>query len=128
MATASAPSASAFRHVAAVANTAGVDQRDVTGFSNVVQRAARLANCGDTRYAGLFSRQVGAGAGAALHAVHVDRVRIGLGRHAHIVVDTRRAQLQLNGNLSVGGLADLLNLSAPGRPDPSQSGWRAGDR
>ncbi len=49
-------------------------------------------------------------AGAALHAVDVNAVGVGLCRHAHVVVDARSAQLQLNRDLPVGGLADLLDL------------------
>ena len=51
-----------------------------------------------------------AGAGAALHAIDVDAVRSGLGRHANVVVDARRAQLELDRNLPVGRFTDFLDL------------------
>ena len=52
----------------------------------------------------------GPGPGAALGAVQVDDVRAALGRHPDVVVDAGRAQLQLDRDLVVGGLADLLDL------------------
>ena len=52
----------------------------------------------------------GPGAGAALGAVEVDDVRPALGRHAHVVVHARGAQLELDRDLVVGGLAGLLHL------------------
>ena len=49
-------------------------------------------------------------AGAALGAVQVDDVRPALGRHAHVVVDARGAELELDGNAVIRCLADLLHL------------------
>ena len=49
-------------------------------------------------------------AGAALHAVDVDDVGPGLDRHAHVVVDPRGAELELDRDLVVGGLAYLVDL------------------
>ena len=110
MATASAPQRKGLGDVAAVADAAGVDQRNLAGLVDVVERLARLADRGDAGHAGLLGGQVRAGAGAALHAVHVDAVGVGLGRHAHVVVDPRRAQLELDRDLAVGRLADFLDL------------------
>ena len=53
---------------------------------------------------------LGAGTGAAFHGVDVDRIRIALHCHANVVIDARRAELQLDRDLVVGGLADLLDL------------------
>ena len=61
-------------------------------------------------HAGLLGGDVRAGAGAAFHAVDVDAVRSGLGRHAHVVVDARRAELELDRDLPVGRFANLLDL------------------
>ena len=52
----------------------------------------------------------GPGAGTAFHAVDVDAVRSGLRRHAHVVIDARRAELQLDRYLPIGRLANLLDL------------------
>ena len=54
----------------------------------------------------------GPGAGAALGPVEVDDVRAALGGHAHVVVHARGAELQLDRDLVVGGLAGLLDLEA----------------
>ena len=59
---------------------------------------------------GLLGRDVRACAGPALRAVEVDDVRPALRRHAHVVVDARGAELQLDRDLVVGRLADLLHL------------------
>ena len=59
---------------------------------------------------GLLGGDVRACARAALGAVQVDDVRAALGRHAHVVVDARGAQLELDRDLVVGRLADLLDL------------------
>ena len=73
-------------------------------------RLARLADRGDAGHAGILGGEVRAGAGAAFHAVDVDAVRVALHRHAHVVIDARRAELELDRDLPVGGLADLLDL------------------
>ena len=59
---------------------------------------------------GLLGGDVRAGAGAALGAVEVDDVRPALRGHAHVVVDARGAELELDRDLVVGRLADLLDL------------------
>ena len=97
-------------HVAAVADAAGIDQRDLALLAELVDRAARLADRRDARHAGVFGRDMRAGARAAFHGVDVDRIRIALHRHADVVIDARRAELQLDRNLVVGGLADFLDL------------------
>ncbi len=51
-----------------------------------------------------------AGTGTAFHAVDIDAVRSGLRRHADVVIDASRAELQLDRNLAVRGLADFLDL------------------
>ena len=48
--------------------------------------------------------------GAALGAVEIDDVRPALGRHAHVVVHARGAELELDRDLVVGRLPDLLDL------------------
>ena len=59
---------------------------------------------------GLLGGDVRAGAGAALGAVEVDDVRAALGGHAHVVVHARGAELELDRDLVVRGLARLLDL------------------
>ena len=78
--------------------------------ADVLERAPRLGDRRHERDAGLLGGEVRAGAGAALGAVEVDDVRAALGRHAHVVVDARGAQLELDRDLVVGRLADLLDL------------------
>ena len=51
-----------------------------------------------------------AGAGATLHAVDIDAVGSGLRRHAHVVIDARRAELELDRDLPVGRFANLVDL------------------
>ena len=53
---------------------------------------------------------VRAGTGAAFHAIHVNRIGIALGRHAHVVVHARGAELELNRDFPVGRFAHLLDL------------------
>ena len=53
---------------------------------------------------------MGSGAGRSFGSVEVDGVRATLGRHAHVVVHARGAQLELDRDLVVGRLADLLDL------------------
>ena len=48
--------------------------------------------------------------GPALGAVEIDDVRPALGRHAHVVVHARGAELELDRDLVVGRLPDLLDL------------------
>ena len=100
----------ALGHVAAVADAARHDQVDLVGEADVLERAARLRDRRHQRDAGLLGGGVRAGAGAALGAVEVDDVRAALGRHAHVVVHARRAQLELDRDLVVGRLAGLLDL------------------
>ena len=52
----------------------------------------------------------GPGARRALGAVEVDDVGPALGRHAHVVVDARGAELELDRDAVIGRLADLLHL------------------
>src|ERR687894_380124 len=47
---------------------------------------------------------------AAISGVEVDDVRAALGGHAHVVVHARGAELELDRDLVVGGLAGLLDL------------------
>ena len=100
----------ALGHVAAVADAAGHDEVDLVREAHVLERAARLRDRRHQRDAGLLGRGVRAGAGAALGAVEVDDVRAALGGHAHVVVHARGAELQLDRDLVVGGLAGLLDL------------------
>src|SRR5262249_17261111 len=79
--------------VGAVADAAGIDQRDLARLAYVVQRLARLADGGDARYAGFVGRDMRPGSGAPFHAVDVNAVGARLGGHAHIVIDPRRPQL-----------------------------------
>ena len=59
------------------------------------------------------------------HAVNVDAVRIGLDGHADIVIHPRRAQLQLDRDLPVGGLPDFLYLQGQVvRPQPVRMAGR----
>ena len=105
--------------VAAVAHAAGVDEADAAGGAEVVEGLPRLADRGDAGDAGLLGREVRARAGGALHAVDVDAVRPGLDRHAHVVIDAGRAELELNRDLGVGSLADLVDLEREVvRPEP----------
>ena len=73
-------------------------------------RLARLADGGDARHASVLGGDMRAGAGAAFHAVDIDGVRPALDRHAHVVIDARRAELELDRDLPVGRLAHLLDL------------------
>ena len=102
----------ALGHVAAVADAAGHDEVDLVREAHVLERAARLGDRRHQRDAGLLGRGVRAGAGAALGPVEVDDVRAALGGHAHVVVHARGAELQLDRDLVVGGLAGLLDLEA----------------
>ena len=72
-----------------------------------------LAGLTDRRHAGntgIFGCQMRAGARAAFHAVNIDRIRVAFDRHAHIIIDPRCAQLELDRDLPIGGFADFLNL------------------
>ena len=100
----------ALRDVRAVPDPAGDDEVDLVGEPDVLERAPRLGDRGHERDAGLLGRDVRACAGAALGSVQVDDVRPALGRHAHVVVDARGAELELDRHLVVGRLADLLHL------------------
>ncbi len=98
------------RNVGAVADAAGIDQRDLARLAEIVQRLARLA---DRRHAGhsrILGREMRTGAGRAFHAVDIDRIRSALDRHAHVVIDARGAELELDRNLVIGRLANLLDL------------------
>ena len=97
-------------HIGPVADAAGIDQRDLPGLAHIVQRLASLADGRDARDAGLLRGDMRAGAGAALHAVDIDAVGAGLGRHAHVVIDAGGPQLQLDRDFAIGRLADLLDL------------------
>src|SRR6185312_9453643 len=96
--------------VAAVADAAGIDQRDLAALAEIVERLAGLADGGDAGNTRVFGGDVRAGAGRALHAVDVDRIRSALDRHADVVIDAGGAELQLDRNLAVGGLTDLVDL------------------
>ena len=89
---------------------AGDDEVDLVGEADVLERAPRLGDRRHQRDAGLLGGDVRAGAGAALGAVQVDDVGPALGRHPHVVVHARRAELELDRDLVVGRLADLLDL------------------
>src|SRR2546421_997352 len=96
--------------IAAIADAAGIDQRYFPGLAHVIEGLAGLADRGDAGDPGLLRGDVRPGAGAALHAVDVNTVRPGLGRHAHVVIHARRAQLELDRDLPVRGFTDLLDL------------------
>ena len=68
-----------------------------------------------------------AGAGAAFHAVDIDRIRIAFHRHADVVVDARRAELELDRDLPVGRFPDFQDLQRQVvRPQPvGMTGRRA---
>jgi hypothetical protein len=72
--------------------------------------AMGLRDRGHERDSGLLRREVRPGARSALGAVEVDDVGPALGGHAHVVVDARGPELELNRDLVVGRLADLLHL------------------
>ena len=71
---------------------------------------ARLADGGDAGNAGILGRDMRTGAGAAFHRVDIDEVGSALHRHAHVVIDARGAELQLDRDFPIGRLADLLDL------------------
>ena len=96
--------------IATVADTAGIDQRNLASLAQIVDRPTSLPDRGHAGHAGVLGRQVRAGAGAALHAVDVDRVRVAFHRHADIVIDAGGAELELNRDLPVGCLPDFENL------------------
>ena len=98
------------RHVGAVADAAGVDQRNLAPLAEVVDRLARLTDRRHARNARVLGRKMRAGAGAAFHTVDIDRVRIAFHRHPHVVIDAGGAELELDRDLPVGRLADLLDL------------------
>src|SRR5262249_37649964 len=80
-------------HVRTGPDAAGVDQADLSGLAHVVEGLARLADGGDAWDPRLLGGDVGAGARRAFHAVEVDAVWAGLGRHPDVVVDPRRPEL-----------------------------------
>ena len=78
--------------VRAVADPAGIDQRYFAFHAHFLNGAAGLPDRGDARHPGVFRGQMRPGPGAAFHAVYIDGVGIGLGRHAHVIIDPGRAQ------------------------------------
>src|SRR5260221_3730609 len=99
-----------FGDVGAVADTPGHDQIDVVDQPDVLQRPPGLGNRGHQRDASLLGGHVRPGPGPAFGAVEIDDVGPALGGHPDVVVDARGAELQLDRDLIVGGLADLLDL------------------
>ena len=110
MATASAPSAKRLRQITTVSHRTGVDERDVATLAKVIDRPPGLAYGGDTRDAGFLRGKVRARSGRTFHAVDVYGVGIALHGHAHVVVDTRRTQLELDRDLPIGRLTDFVDL------------------
>jgi hypothetical protein len=100
----------ALGNVAAVADPAGDHEIDLVREPDVLERPARLGNGGQQRDPGLLGGDVGACAGAPFSSVQIDDVGAALGGHSDIVVDARRAELELDGDLVVGRLAGLLDL------------------
>ena len=96
--------------VAAIADAAGIDERDLALLAELIDGAARLADRGNAGNAGILRRDMRAGTGAAFHGVDIDRIRIAFHRHAHIVIDARRAELELDRDFPIGRLADFLDL------------------
>src|SRR5437879_2526623 len=96
--------------IAAIADAAGIDQRYFPGLAHIVGGLAGLTDRGDTGDPGALGGDVRPGAGAALHAVDINAVGAGFGRHAHVVIHARRTQLELDRDLPVGGFTDLLDL------------------
>src|SRR5262249_17441045 len=97
-------------HVAAVPDAAGINEADLAPLAELIDGAARLADSGDTWHAGVLGGDMRSSAGATLHGVDIDGVWPALHRHAHIVIDSRRAKLEQGGGFPSGSLADLLAL------------------
>src|SRR5215472_6399147 len=100
----------ALGNVRAVADAAGHDKVNLVDQPDVFQRPPGLRNRRHQRDAGLLRGHMRPRPGPALGAVQVNDVRAALGRHPYVVVDACGAELQLDRNLIVGGLADLLDL------------------
>ena len=115
------------RHVAAVPDAAGIDEADLAALAELVDGAPRLADGGDAGHAGVLGGDMRTGAGAAFHGIDIDGVGPAFHRHAHIVIDPRGAELELDRDFPIGRLAHLLDLERK-IVGPSQSGWRAGER
>ena len=98
------------RHVCTVANTAGVNEADLTTLAKIINRLACLTNGRHAGHAGVLGGEVRASARAAFHTVDVDRIRVAFHGHPHVVVNSCRAQLELDRNLPIRGFADLLNF------------------
>src|SRR5258708_562267 len=112
--------------VGAVADAAGHDQVYLVDQPDILERPAGFRDRGHQRDAGLLRRDVRPGPGAALGAVEVDGVGPALGGHPDVVVDPRRAELELDRHLVVGRLADLLDLQRQVvRPQPLRMTRRA---
>src|SRR5258708_17725142 len=69
-----------------------------------------LAKRRQGRNAGMLDEDVLGGAGAALHAVEDDNIGSRYDRQGDIVFRSRRTDLDVNGLLPIGDLAQLLNL------------------
>src|SRR6476646_10828040 len=98
------------RYIAAVPDAPGVNQTDLAALAKLVDGPARLADSGNSRHAGILGGDMRPRPGAALHCVDIDGVRSALHGHAHVVINARRAELELNRDLPIGRLAHLLNL------------------
>ena len=96
--------------VDAVSDAAGDDQVDDALQPHLPQRRHGLNQRRHGRDAGVVHQRVGGGAGAALHAVHHDHVGAGLAGQLDVVGHAAGADLDVDGNLPVGGLAQLLDL------------------
>ena len=97
-------------HVAAIPDAAGIDEADLAALAELVDGAPRLADGGDARHAGILGRDMRTGAGAAFHGVDIDGVGPAFHRHAHVVIDARGAELELDRDFPIGRLAHLLDL------------------
>src|SRR2546421_369509 len=91
-----------------------LDGEAVEEVVDALRRAVRVEPLAQHRILGRHAdgapADVWPGAGAALHAVDINAVGAGFGRHAHIVIHARRTQLELDRDLPVGGFTDLLDL------------------
>src|SRR5438094_2934303 len=82
--------------IAAIPDAAGIDERDLALLAEFIDGAPGLADGSDPGNAGIFRRDMGTGTSAAFHGIDIDRIGIAFHRHAHIVIDTCRAELELD--------------------------------
>ena len=106
-------------NIRSVADASGIDEADLAALSKVVDCLSGLANGGHSRHAGILCCKMRPCTGAAFHPVYVDRVRIALDRHPDVVIDPRRAKLELDRDLPIGGFPNLLDFQCQiVRPEP----------